>query len=123
VAEFKTNRKHMTANNLHKGKALVSDYKDYQPSYMKAVRKPRSDGQSVPGMKAITKSRTGPGRVTEHQEGYTLNYRDAPNYKSVFKKKQTTKKTVKPKADKLGRSEGVPHYATMMAKKLMGGRR
>ena len=25
--------------------------------------------------------------------------------------------------DKLGRSEGVPHYATMMAKKLMGGRR
>jgi len=32
-------------------------------------------------------------------------------------------KTKKPKkqVDKLGRSKGVPHYATMMAKKLMGG--
>ena len=32
-------------------------------------------------------------------------------------------KTPKKKEDKLGRSKGVPHYATMMAKKLMGGRR
>ena len=44
MAEFKTNRKHMTASNLYnnprdnKGKALVNDYsKDYQPSYMKAT--------------------------------------------------------------------------------------
>jgi len=35
---------------------------------------------------------------------------------------QVNKDTPKVK-DKLGRSEGVPHYATMMAKKLMGGRR
>lgn len=151
MAEFKTNRKHMTASNLHKGKALVNDYsKDYQPSYMKAttVTKPgnlasggdklyksigpdmgrdartsKSDGNSVPGKKAITKTRTGPGRVTERQEGYTLNYSDSPKYKS--KKKQTIKKKTenKKKKDKLGRSEGVPHYGTMMAKKLMGGNR
>ena len=35
---------------------------------------------------------------------------------------QVNKDTPKVK-DKLGRSKGVPHYATMMAKKLMGGRR
>ena len=44
-----------------------------------------------------------------------------PNMSQVNKDIPTVKN--KKVEDKLGRSEGVRHYATMMAKKLMGGRR
>ena len=166
MAEFKTNRKHMTASNLHKGKALVSDYKDYQPSYMKAttVTKPgnlasggdklykskgpdmgrdartsRSDGNSVPGRKAITETRTGPGRVTSvpktgKLKGILSNYSDGPNQKVLrgqFKENLSKKvsqdskpnKSNAPRPDfnKKKKSNKRVHHATKMAQKLMGG--
>ena len=103
-----------------KPSASTMDGNAYTPTQLKPVgpdmgrdaRKSRSDGQSVPGKKAITKTRTGPGRVTERQEGYTLNYRDGPNYKS--KKKQTTKDKDKNKK----KSRGLVTMTSMQNKYL-----
>ena len=85
-----------TVKATKSGKIAKGNGNPYTPTQLKPVgpdmgrdaRKSRSKGNSVPGKKAITKTRTEPGRVTERQDGYTLNYRDGPNYKS--KKKETT---------------------------------
>ena len=82
------------------GKIAKGNGNPYTPTQLKPVgpdmgrdaHKPRSKGNSVPGKKAITKTRTEPGRVTERQDGYTLNYRDGPNYKSKKKETQAPKK-------------------------------
>lgn len=123
MAEFKTNsRSHMKSSNLHKGKALVSDYKDYQPSYMKAVtvKKPgnRSAGadklynnNSVSGASKL-------GNVIPVTKEKTV-YQDSkpnkstgprPNYKAAVKKDKKKKEKMK-----LGKNT---HKA---AQELMGG--
>ena len=120
MAEFKTNRKHMTASNLHKGKALVSDYKDYQPSYMKAttVKKP---GNLASGGDKLYKSVGGAsklGNVIPVTKEKTV-YQDSkpnkatgprPDYKAAVKKDKKKKEKMK-----LGKNT---HKA---AQELMGG--
>lgn len=120
MAEFKTNRKHMTASNLHKGKALVSDYKSYEPSYMKAA-KVTKPGNLASGGDKLYKSVGGAsklGNVILENKEETI-YQDSkpnksnapkPDYKAAVKKDKKKKQK-----RKLGRNI---HKA---AQKLMGG--
>jgi len=100
----KTNsRRHMAVDNLHSGKALVSDYaldkktgKNYQPSYMKKTNK------------------AGPAKIknsTIYQDSKpNVSNAPRPNFKEAV-----NKDTKKKKRMELGRNI---HNA---AKKLMGG--
>ena len=121
MAEFKTNsRSHMKSSNLHRGKALVSDYKDYQPSYMKAVTV-KIPGNLATGGDKLYKSIGGAsklGNVIPVNKEKTV-YQDAkpnksnspkPNYKASVKKDKNKKERMK-----LGKNT---HKA---AKLLMGG--
>ena len=75
-------------------------------------------GNAVPGDRAIKKTVDTPSIHVSKDTPSGINRMDT-NRKAI--KVAPKKDTVKPKVDKLGRSKGVPHYATMMAKKLMGG--
>jgi hypothetical protein len=123
--------------------------KKFKPAYMKTVKtKPanikkstiyKPNPQAVPGRKAITETRTGPGRVTSvpktgKLKGILSNYSDGPNQKVLrgqFKEnlskivsqdsKPNKSNAPRPEFNKKKKSNKRVHYATMMAKKLMGG--
>ncbi|WBF78158.1 hypothetical protein MEP402_gp38 [Methylophilales phage MEP402] len=83
-----------SSNTQKKGAKLKQAYKDdAKNKNLSPYTVQKKNPNAVPGRKAITKTRTGPGRVTEYRkDGYTLNYKDGPNYKSKKKQTQAPKK-------------------------------
>jgi len=102
-----------------------------------------ASSEEMPSYMKATVKRMEPGNITKGENLYKPNKvgENSPDYSSdkVGKRgdvrqitddtklggmqKIKTKKLKKVKEDRLGRSKGVPHYGTMMAKKLMGGKR
>lgn len=120
-------------------KAKVNSEVKSKPANIKKATIYKPNPQAVPGRKAITETRTGPGRVTSvpktgKLKGILSNYSDGPNQKVLrgqFKEnlskivsqdsKPNKSNAPRPEFNKKKKSTKRVHYATMMAKKLMGG--
>lgn len=122
---FRTQRKKTYVQGTMKGKQVRTDIGPKLDIVNKVDRPTYTNtsvdvGNAVPGERAVKKKQDTPSIHVSKNTPSGINRMDT-NRKAI--KVAPKKDTVKPKEDKLGRSKNVPHYATKMAKELMGGKK